>query len=465
MNDTPPAESWWGQAWTRALEATPPGHAPPDPERLARGRTYARGGYVEGLTATPGRVTGAVRGSRPRPYRAEIRLRELADEEWDLFLDAVAAEPAHTAALLDRDLPRLLVRACEEAGVHLLPTPGEARPHCTCPDRGHPCKHAAALGYRTARLLDGDPFVLLLLRGRREEEVVEELAHRSAATAAGAARADEHRAVPALPTVSARDAVAGTTRPSLPDPLPPPPVPGEPPPYPDAPGAEAAATPRRTGHRRTARAGGHPAGPGPLDPESLAFLATDAASRAHAYLTGAGPDPLQPRRDLTPWQDAVRLAATHPRLTGRGTFSSLAARLARATGGVHATELPDDAEPDDAESDDAESDDAAGPGATPAELARAAAAWRQGAEAGLAALQTAWDPPAGDFDRARSALAVNGWPRMAIHRNRLTQGPFQLRYGQDGRWYPYLAGPGSDHWPEGPSSGDPVRALRGLPGR
>lgn len=123
-------------------------------------------------------------GSRPRPYRAELRLRTLSGADWDHFLEAAAAQPGHIAALLDKDMPHSLVDAAAEAGVALLPAPGDLVPSCTCPDSGRPCKHAAALCYETARLLDADPFVLLLMRGRGERELLDELARRSAAHSA-----------------------------------------------------------------------------------------------------------------------------------------------------------------------------------------------------------------------------------------------------------------------------------------
>ncbi|MGH3313571.1 MAG: SWIM zinc finger family protein [Streptomyces sp.] len=397
----PFAESWWGNAWVEALE-----ESSLDAGRLSRGRTYARGGYVGEITVTPGRIAAPVHGSRPRPYRTVVRLRALTDQEWDGFLDAVTAQPAHIAALLDKDMPHELVEAASTAGIQLLPGHGELDPGCSCPDHGYPCKHAAALCYQTARFLDADPFVLLLLRGRDEEELLDELARRNAALSArekGAPRADEGPG-PAS-GVPARDALATSVRPPLPDPLAPPAAPGEPLLFPELPGAP--------------------------DPVALTFLATGAAARAHAALTDPGC--LNP---LPAWHDAIRLAATHPDLTGRGTFSARFAALAHGTG--HTTP----------------------------ELARAAAAWRQGGEEGLAVMEDHWDPPAGNFDRARSALAAADLPRMTIHRNHLTDPTrtHQLRYGRDQRWYPYRNDPGGgdDWWPDGPADADPVAALTGL---
>ncbi|MFJ4326055.1 SWIM zinc finger family protein [Streptomyces tricolor] len=387
------AGSWWGNAWVEALE-----RGALDAKRLARGRGYAEQGHVDAITVTPGLVLAYVRGSRPRPYRVQVRVRTLEDADWERFLDAAADRPGHIAALLDKELPQSLA----DCGVPLLPGPGDLAPRCSCPDSGHPCKHAAALCYQTARLLDADPFVLLLLRGRGEKELLDALSRRSAARAARAARERQPRT---LPGVRATEALAARERPPLPEPLPVPPHPEQPPVYPSAPG-------------------------GP-DPFALDQLATDAAARAHALL-GTGRDPIG---ELTLWQDAVRLAAARP---GSG--------LTAATRALYAT-LADAV------------------GRTPADLARAVAAWRQGGPAGLAVLEEPWDPPAGRFDRARPLLLAADLPAFRPWRNRLThpRGHVQLRLGRDGLWYAYESEPGRDDWwPRGTPDLDPVGALTGL---
>ncbi|EFL35887.1 conserved hypothetical protein [Streptomyces viridochromogenes DSM 40736] len=387
------AESWWGNAWVAALE-----QGALDPKRLERGRGYAGQGHVYAITVTPGLVLAYVRGSRPRPYRVQVRLRTLEPTDWERFLDTAADRPGHIAALLDKELPQSLA----DCGVPLLPGPGDLDPRCSCPDRGHPCKHAAALCYQTARLLDADPFVLLLLRGRGERELLDALSRLSATRAARAAQDKE----PApLPGVRAADALAARALPPLPAPLPPPPHPEQPPSYPAAPG-------------------------GP-DPFALDQLATDAAARAHALLT-TGRDPVG---QLTLWEDAVRLAAARPGsgLTAgtRALYSALASAAGR----------------------------------TPSDLARAVAAWRQGGPEGLAVLEEPWDPPAGRFDRARPLLLAADLPAFRPWRNHLTHphGHVQLRLGRDHLWYAYESEPGrEDWWPRGTPDLDPVGALTGL---
>ncbi|OLZ67597.1 hypothetical protein AV521_24800 [Streptomyces sp. IMTB 2501] len=387
------AATWWGNAWADALE-----QGALDAKRVARGRGYADQGHVDAITVTPGLVLAYVRGSRPRPYRVQVRVRTLEDEVWARFLDAAADRPGHIAALLDKELPQSLA----DCGVPLLPGPGDLAPRCSCPDSGHPCKHAAALCYQTARLLDADPFVLLLLRGRSEKDLVDALSRRSAARAA---RAAQDRQPDSLPGVRATDALAPRQLPPLPMPLPTPPHPEQPPAYPAAPG-------------------------GP-DPFALDQLATDAAARAHALLV-TGHDPVG---ELTLWQDAVRLAAARPGSGLTATTRTLYATLATAVG------------------------------RTSADLARAVAAWRQGGLAGLAVLEETWDPPAGRFDRARPLLLAADLPAFRPWRNRLTHphGHVQLRLGHDGLWYAYESEPGQDDWwPRGTPDLDPVGALTGL---
>ncbi|MFJ4820994.1 SWIM zinc finger family protein [Streptomyces sp. NPDC088801] len=387
------AESWWGNAWVGALE-----QGALDVKRLERGRAYAGQGHVDAITVTPGLVLAYVQGSRPRPYRVQVHLRTLDDTDWDRFLDVAADRPGHIAALLDREMPQSLA----ECGVPLLPGPGDLEPRCSCPDRGHPCKHAAALCYQTARLLDADPFVLLLLRGRGERELLDALSRLSATRAARAAR---DKGPAPLPGVRAAEVLASRALPPLPAPLPPPAHPEQPPAYPAAPG-------------------------GP-DPFALDQLATDAAARAHALLC-TGRDPVG---RLTFWQDAVRLAAARPGVGLTAGTRSLYSSLASAAG------------------------------RTPSELARAVAAWRQGGLEGLAVLEEPWDPPAGRFDRARPLLLAADLPAFRPWRNHLThpRGHLQLRLGRDGLWYAYESEPGHDDWwPRGTPDLDPVGALTGL---
>lgn len=384
-------QSWWGRAWLTAMEDTSL-----DPEPLKKGRAYARAGHVGSITLSPGRIAAPVHdGHQDVPYRTVVLVERLDDSEWARFLEQVAAKAGHIAALLDRDMPHDLVEAAEDAGVRLLPGPGDLEPECDCDSWDHPCKHAAALCYQASWLLDQDPFVLLLLRGRGERELLDELQQLSGRRVPTPDRTPAPVPVPAPSGETAEEVYARAAVP-LPGPLAAPP----------------AAEPVEDGD----------------DP--LARLVADAAERARELLRVLAGELESPPPPLDRWQDAVRIAAarTDPQL-----FARLQAASGRPT----------------------------------AELERAAQAWRLGGRAGLDTLETAWTPPQQALARARAELA-SAWesgelPELQSWRNRWTvvgRG-LQLRYGQDGRWYPYRA-EGTGWWPVAPPERDSSAALAAL---
>ena len=156
--------TWWGKAWLDALEQ----RALVDPNRLPRGRTYARQERVQDLELSPGQLRAQVWGNRDDPYTTSLSLRTLSDAEWDTLLTQVMDKASNVAALLAGEVPR-------EIGDQVLPDRGDLGPECSCPDWAEPCKHVAALCYVAADLFDTDPFALLTLRGRGRDAVLTEV--------------------------------------------------------------------------------------------------------------------------------------------------------------------------------------------------------------------------------------------------------------------------------------------------
>ncbi|GAA3064721.1 hypothetical protein GCM10010464_31400 [Pseudonocardia yunnanensis] len=265
--------SWWARAFVAAMEDTAL-----DAVLLRRGRRFAGSGRVGPITISPGRISAVVEDP-DGIVEVTVHLTQLTDADWDRLLDQVGAEAGHLAALLDGEVPRALVHSADAVGVPLLPTIGDLESDCDCPDIGDPCQHAAALCYQTAWLLDDDPFVLLLLRGRATDELLEALGTRRTRPAEPADSAVE-RGVPATEAYAA-----------VPAALPPPP--------PDPPRAEALVVPEAPG----------------LPPDALPLLAADAAVRARELLTTPGVA-------LTEWADAARWAALHPATAQRVAASA-----------------------------------------------------------------------------------------------------------------------------------------------
>ncbi|MGK5628821.1 SWF or SNF family helicase [Streptomyces sp. URMC 123] len=399
------AGTWWGQAWLKALEDTAL-----DNDQLRKGRKDARAGAVGAVSVRPGRITALVRGSDGTPYRSDVLVREFGDDEWDRLLNAVADRAGHIAALLDRDMPPHLVEDAAAVGVDLLPGIGDLEPECDCDAWDH-CRHTAALCYQMGRLLDQDPFVLLLTRGRGERELLAELQTRSVARAARSSRPEAPEPEHGPVGVPAHEAYAALT--ALP-PLPEPPAalegPGRPP---------------------TLQGGTEPA-PG-VDAAALEFLVASAAAQAWRLLgealspshaaTAPGPEP-------TVWEDAVRLAAMGP---DQRVSDRLAAGCDRGR----------------------------------ADLTAAVRAWRQGGAAALAVLEEEWSPEPEVLAHARERITAT-WDEERVPRLRLTHNRWtavgagvQVRYGRDGRWWPYRKERG--RWcPAGPPDRDPAAALAGL---
>jgi uncharacterized Zn finger protein len=391
-----------------------------DPNRLPRGRDYARGGSVGHLVLAPGEVRAQVQGRKTVPYEVRIRVRRFADDEWDRVLETISAQLGHAAAMLDGELPPEVAADVAAAGLDLLPAAGEVGPRCTCPDDADPCKHSAAVCYLVADALDADPFAVLLLRGRTRGEVLAGLRARrrdarTGSTAAGSTAAE---------SAAARSASAGQSGSAAPDagvdartalaaepPSGPIPVPPMPPARPGHPAALPVDPPAWRGGLR----------------EDLLALAADAAARAWELAVGLDADA---GLGLDADADLARRAG---RALGTPAFAALAARS----------------------------------GVDGRDLARQGLAWQHGGAAGLELLRAEWDPladAAGAADLLKAARAVlgdvSGTPARAT-RNRVTAGRLQLRLGRDLLWYPYVRSDG-DWEPAGPPKPDPVAAAAEL---
>ncbi len=263
--------TWWGKAWLDALEH----QARLDPNRLGRGRSYARRGSVREHEIDTGAVRALVQGSRLEPYRVTVRTAVFDDAQWEALVDVVAAQVGRVAALLDGELPPEVVDDVRAAGLELLPGAGDVTLECSCPDRANPCKHAAAVCYLIADTLDADPFALLLLRGRRRSELLAQLRARRTTAAAAA---PTQRVIGVVAKEAYARARAELPRPPLP--------PAQP-------------------HRATGVLALDPPAATGIDARGLVALADDAARRAWDLAAGDGDGGLALTRD----EDLSRRAA------------------------------------------------------------------------------------------------------------------------------------------------------------
>ncbi|WP_155060373.1 SWIM zinc finger family protein [Streptomyces blattellae] len=387
------AQTWWGQAWLQALE-----DAALDSQQVKTGRRLARAGACGAVSVRPGRITAVVQDRDHSRHRADVLLAELTDDQWDHFADMAVERAGHVAALLDHEMPPHLVEDAAAAGIELLPGLGDLEPMCDCGAWDH-CGHTAALCYQVARLLDEDPFVLLLMRGRGEQAVVDALQSRSTAPTE---RLSEPEGVDAAEAYGS----AGVL----------PPLPASPE-LPDEPGVPPSLDTEA------------PPVPG-IDPAALEYLAARTAAQAHFLLAEAlraTPESDAPETESTVAQDAVRLSAGTPgphvldRLadgSGRSRESLELAVRAWSLGGTAALSVLEEEWTVAGET-----------------LARA-----------RAALESAWE----EDERPPLRARANRWTVVGA--------PAQLRLGRDGRWWPYRKERG--RWvPAGRAVRDPATAL------
>jgi uncharacterized Zn finger protein len=173
-------KNWWARRWIAAMEALVSG------PRLLRGQYYAREGQVVSIVENKdGGITALVQGSRPRPYKVNIRLAPLTQRQWNKVLDVLADQAIFAAQLLAGDMPAEIEEVFATAGVSLFPqSVHDLMTDCSCPDKANPCKHVAATHYILAERFDEDPFLLFRMRGRTQEQILAGLRQRRAGGAA-----------------------------------------------------------------------------------------------------------------------------------------------------------------------------------------------------------------------------------------------------------------------------------------
>ena len=164
----PRSVTWWGRAWVRSFEETVL-----DATDLVTARALARSGRLGAVMVLAGMASVVVDRGGPTSVMAQLRVARLDEQQWQVFVDELGREAGFSAALESGELPVDLVEHADEAGVELLPGPADLETACECDAWAQPCVHALALLYQLAWHLDGDPYALLLLRGRTREQLLE----------------------------------------------------------------------------------------------------------------------------------------------------------------------------------------------------------------------------------------------------------------------------------------------------
>lgn len=151
------AQNFWGSAWMRHLALCEAGGL-----CLAPGRSLLRHGCVLDLRILPGSIFALV--SAQDLYEVHLSLSPLSPEKEETLRAAAVGNVSSLVALLEGRANDALLRVLCDPDSGLLPTPGDWRMSCTCPDWSEPCPHEAAAIYAAGVLIDHDPNLLFSLR-------------------------------------------------------------------------------------------------------------------------------------------------------------------------------------------------------------------------------------------------------------------------------------------------------------
>jgi len=133
-------KTWWGEHWLRSLENVDYDN------RLPRGASYARNGYVKEVKIKGNQITAKVAGSRPSPYKVNIIVPPFFDDQINALMDGIIQRPALISKLLNRELDPEILTIAEKNGLKVFPRQWtDFKMQCSCPDWAVPCKHLASV--------------------------------------------------------------------------------------------------------------------------------------------------------------------------------------------------------------------------------------------------------------------------------------------------------------------------------
>ena len=167
------ALTWWGKQWIKSMLEFG------RPFRMQRGLKYAQEDRVENINVNAGQIFATVIGTMsPTPYRVKVTFEVINAEVWNRINSKIVDQAKFIIELLEHTLPEEFITIFSDCGAPLFPRPTrELDASCSCPDAQHtiPCKHIAATILYLARVIDLDPFIILKLRGRTKDQILQDL--------------------------------------------------------------------------------------------------------------------------------------------------------------------------------------------------------------------------------------------------------------------------------------------------
>jgi len=165
------ANTSWGKQWIQSNLKIG------RPFRMQRGIEYVKDERrIDNLSISTGQIFATVQGTAPTPYRVKINFDPILEEGWIKILKNLESNIINLIELLEGSLPEDIIAIFDENEYSLFPDASQGfNATCSCPDPAVPCKHIAAVILYIARVLDYNPLLLLELRGKSKNEILNDL--------------------------------------------------------------------------------------------------------------------------------------------------------------------------------------------------------------------------------------------------------------------------------------------------
>mgnify|MGYP001617778961 FL=1 len=167
LKGTKLVNTWWGIAWNKNLEK----YADYE-NRIGRGRSYIRNGFVLDFQIRPGEITSLVQGTISDPYKVTIKIKPLEQKIWNKIKKQCEGKIESLQEFIEGRFPKDLAEIFTAKGKGLFPSLEEIEFDCNCLDWAGMCKHVAATLYGVGVKLDDDPKLFFLLRKTEIKDLI-----------------------------------------------------------------------------------------------------------------------------------------------------------------------------------------------------------------------------------------------------------------------------------------------------
>lgn len=165
--DPKKAKVWWAMKWEENVK-----EYADFSNRIARGRSYVKNGFVIDLKIEEGYVQALVTGTKAKPYEIGISIQKLSKANEKKLIELIKGQISNIESFLNGDFPKELEKALIDKKYGLFPTPKEIDFDCSCPDGAYMCKHIAAVLFGISSKLAQNPLLFFTLRGINTEELI-----------------------------------------------------------------------------------------------------------------------------------------------------------------------------------------------------------------------------------------------------------------------------------------------------